>query len=163
MRSDATDPSRPSVAPGWAPVGGEGVTRGWPASFGVRLAGAFPPPAPPAAPVVNLAERRASEAARSAPRRVPEEDMLDLGRPVAAPANRPADDDVLDLATLPAHPAPRSAPIPFPTPGERRRRILYLGAAAIIMATGLAHTFKTAKTTRAILVPDAAVPDHRVT
>lgn len=176
MPPDAPDRTTPP-ARGWIPVDLGGVMDAWPAMRG-GVAGAFPSSggrapaiaAPePTGAVVSLAARRESEAARASPRRIPEDDIVTIEQPtVPAPVRVAAvDEDALDLALV-ATPAEAAQPVPFPDEAKRaaflrRRRILYLTGAAIIMATGAVHTFKSAMAARGVWVPDAASPAHRIT
>ncbi len=184
MRSDVTEMPRPTASAsgsGWTPFGATGAMQGWPGVLGGPL-GVFPtaapglaPPHPVAAPpasVVSLAERRESEAQRPSQRRVPDEDIVTLDRATVGASARPAPrDEILDLAQVAMPDRPEafepSSPIPFrrspQASDERMRRILYLTAAGIIMATGAIYTYKTSNAPRVISVPDAISPTNRVT
>lgn len=158
MRSPTSDLP---PASGWMTVDLGGLHRSWSAPVTV-------PRTPESAratsdtAVVSLAARREAEAARPA-RRVPEADVLVLERiPTPRPASAPARDDVLDLAELAPAP-PSSEVVAFPSAHDRQnraRRILYLTAAGIIMATGAVYTYKSASAARAISVPMPESPSH---
>jgi len=178
MRSDITELPRTAASghgSGWMQVDATGAMRGWPGVLGGGPVGVFPPPVPPSAPpapVVSLAERRESDAQRHPPRRVPDEDIVTLDRtPGAAPAGPASQEEILDLAHVAgvtvSGPSERSAPIPFrrpvEPPSERMRRIVYVAAAGIIMATGAIYTYKSSNAPRVISVPDAISPTNRVT
>ena len=174
----------PFPASGWMTVDLGGLARGWTGHARPALETVVPPA--PAAPreeaeVVSLAAHREAEAART--RRVPEVDILVLDRARVAPGTRapePAEIlDLADLAPVPADAADRAAsppapteratpapePIPFPSGAgreahERRRRILYLAAAAIILASGAIHTYRHVGAARVISIPVPDRPGH---
>ncbi len=149
MRSPVSDPN---PASGWMTVDLGSLSRAWSAPATSGPAAAPAPETRPDTPVVSLAARR-DAGAPPAPRRVPEADILTIARPAPPrPAAAPAPPaDVLDLADL----DPPEL-IPFQSSAEREerhRRILYLTAAAIIMATGAVYTYKSAAAARAVHVP----------